>query len=68
MTKPERDETERLINTPIALRSQFRGARVVSHFYPVHWARVQLARATREAWSVTKTPKCSSIAHTPSEA
>ncbi len=30
----------------IELYSQFRGARVLSHFYPKHWARVQLARDT----------------------
>lgn len=65
MSKPEKDEAERLTNTPIALRSQFRGARVVSHFYPVHWARVQLARATRDAWDVTKAAEYSSFEQTP---
>ena len=68
MTKPEKDEAERLTNTPIALRSQFRGARVVSHFYPVHWARVQLARATAQTYAVTKSPEYSSYDYTPSEA
>lgn len=65
MTKPEKDEAERLTNTPVDLRSQFRGARVVSHFYPVHWARVQLARATRDAWNVTPTSLPSSYEQTP---
>lgn len=28
----------------IEMRHQFHGTRIVSHFYPSHWARVQLAR------------------------
>ena len=30
--------------------SQFRGNRLISHFYPEHWAQVQLARATMDRW------------------
>lgn len=35
----------------IAMPSQFRGNRITSHFYPEHWAQVQLARATVQRWS-----------------
>lgn len=35
----------------ITTYSQFRGNRVTSHFYPEHWAQVQLARATVQRWS-----------------
>ena len=36
---------------PITMLSQYRGNRVISHFYPEHWAQVQIARATMQRWS-----------------
>lgn len=30
---------------PITELSQHKGNRIISHFYPEHWAQVQLARA-----------------------
>jgi hypothetical protein len=30
----------------IEIRDQYRGNRIVSNFYPEHWARVQVARST----------------------
>lgn len=35
----------------IESRSQYRGNRIVSHFYPDHWARVQKARATQARYT-----------------
>jgi len=34
----------------ILMLSQYRGNRIISHFYPEHWAQVQLARATMNRW------------------
>jgi hypothetical protein len=34
----------------ITTYSQHYGNRVISHFYPEHWAQVQLARATMQRW------------------
>lgn len=44
MTKPERDEQERCENTPIVTLDQYRGNRIIHRFFPVHYARVMLAR------------------------
>jgi L-lactate utilization protein LutC len=34
----------------ITTYSQHYGNRITSHFYPEHWAQVQLARATMHRW------------------
>lgn len=36
--------SSRLIPVPIDLNTQHHGNRVISRFYPEHWARVQIAR------------------------
>jgi hypothetical protein len=36
---------------PITELSQHRGNRIISHFYPEHWARVQLARDTARRYA-----------------
>ena len=55
MVEPSPTLSERLAQRrsfdAIALPSQFRGNRITSHFYPEHWAQVQLARATVQRWS-----------------
>lgn len=35
---------ERKPLVPLDLNTQYRGNRVISRFYPEHWAKVQLAR------------------------
>lgn len=50
MTKPERDEQERCQNVPIVIHDQFRGNRIVHRKFPVHYARVVLARHTMEKY------------------
>jgi len=39
--------------SPLAItyQTQHQGNRIMSHFYPEHWAQVQLARATMQRWS-----------------
>lgn len=37
-------------NIPVVTLDQYRGARLVHRFFPMHWARVQLARATAERY------------------
>lgn len=44
---------ERIPFVPIDLTTQHLGNRVVSRFYPEHWAMVQLARHTAERYGVT---------------
>lgn len=44
MTKPERDEQERNENVPIVTLDQYRGNRIIHRFFPIHYARVMLAR------------------------
>lgn len=34
----------------VTLYSQFRGNRITSHFYPEHWAAVQIARMTAQQY------------------
>lgn len=34
----------------VELRSQYRGTRIVSHFYPDQWAKVQVARYHAERY------------------
>ena len=36
----------------VLMLSQFRGNRIVSHFYPEHWAKVQIARWTQQRYGV----------------
>lgn len=36
--------SERKPLVPLDLNTQYRGNRVISRFYPEHWAQVQLAR------------------------
>jgi uncharacterized membrane protein len=38
--------------TALTLTTQYRGNRVVSHFYPEHWAKVQIARWTAARYGV----------------
>jgi hypothetical protein len=35
---------------PLDLTTQYRGNRIISHFYPEHWALVQLARQQAERY------------------
>lgn len=44
MTKSERDEQERCENVPIVTLDQYQGNRIIHRFFPVHYARVMLAR------------------------
>lgn len=44
MSKSEKDEEERCQNVPVVTLDQFRGNRIVHRFFPVHYARVQIAR------------------------
>lgn len=41
---PDCPETEPPRSIAITTLDQFRGNRLVHHFYPEHWAKVQLAR------------------------
>lgn len=41
---PDVPETEPPREIAITTLSEFRGNRLTHHFYPEHWARVQLAR------------------------
>lgn len=34
----------------ITVKSQHLGNRIISHFYPEHWAQVQIARATAQQY------------------
>ena len=38
--------------TRVNLNTQYRGNRVISHFYPEHWAKVQIARWTQQRYGV----------------
>ena len=46
--------SSRLEPVPIDLTTQYRGNRVVSRFFPEHWATVHLARHTAERYGVTE--------------
>ena len=41
---------ERIVPLPMHLNTQYRGNRVISRFFPEHWAKVQLARHTAERY------------------
>jgi len=43
----------RLEPVPIDMTTQHLGNRVVSRYFPEHWAKVQLARHTAERYGVT---------------
>ena len=45
--------SSRLEPVPIDMTTQYQGNRVVSRFFPEHWAIVQLARHTAERYGVT---------------
>ena len=38
--------------TRVNLNTQYRGNRVISHIYPEHWAKVQIARWTQQRYGV----------------
>lgn len=48
LVEPVPTLSERVANRrhvfPITEYSQYQGNRIISHFYPEHWAQVQLAR------------------------
>jgi hypothetical protein len=54
MMVPVETLQERVANRryPLAItyQTQHQGNRVIGHFYPEHWAQVQLARATAHRW------------------
>jgi len=41
---------ERIVPLPMHLNTQYRGNRVISRFFPEHWAKVQIARHTAERY------------------
>ena len=41
---------DRIPPVPIDLTTQYYGNRVISRFFPEHWAKVQLARHTAERY------------------
>ena len=42
--------TTRITPLPMHLNTQYRGNRVISRFFPEHWAKVQIARWTQQRY------------------
>lgn len=54
MTKCEKDEQARGENVPIVTLDQYRGNRIIHRHFPVHYAKVVLARHMMEKYAKVK--------------
>ena len=53
---PMRDDSDSECPTPdytaLCYHTEYRGNRILRHFYPEHWAKVQIARWTQQRYGV----------------
>ena len=54
MTKCEKDERDRHSNVPVVIHDQFRGNRIIHRHFPVHYAKVVLARHMMDKYAKVK--------------